>query len=72
MFVCQQNVILQGCQDLNSAQSLFPSDFHSNLRDLLAKIIVENQASWRKLAVENQGMDNDKVLFRFLFWQIRS
>ncbi|TRY94089.1 hypothetical protein DNTS_027318 [Danionella cerebrum] len=34
--------------------SLFPESFHSNLRSLITKILLENSAAWRNEAVSNQ------------------
>ena len=33
----------------------FPDDFHKSLRELLAKIILENLPAWRTQAINNQG-----------------
>ena len=33
--------------------TLFPDDFHRNLRDLLVKLIVEALPSWRRAAIED-------------------
>lgn len=34
--------------------NLFPNDFHKSLRELIAKIILENLSGWRTQAINNQ------------------
>lgn len=33
----------------------FLANFHKNLRDLLAKIVIENMTNWKNQAIDNQG-----------------
>ncbi|XP_060763990.1 COMM domain-containing protein 9 [Neoarius graeffei] len=35
-------------------QSLFPATFHSNLKNLITKILLEQSATWRNEALSNQ------------------
>lgn len=46
-------VLFHGHSSTESIASLFPDDFHKNLRDLLSKIISEKYTSWRTLAVSD-------------------
>lgn len=41
-------------QDPEILLALFPANFHNNLKELLVKIILDNQARWRKEAISNQ------------------
>ena len=44
---------------------LISDDFHKNLRDLLAKIILENLSAWRVQAINNQGNEENIVSIHF-------
>ncbi|KAG8190366.1 hypothetical protein JTE90_022013 [Oedothorax gibbosus] len=46
-------VLFHGHSTLESVFSLFPEDFHKNLRDLLSKIIIENYLAWKSSAVSD-------------------
>lgn len=41
-------------QDPEILFNLFPANFHNNLKELLVKIILDNQSTWRKQAISNQ------------------
>ncbi|CAC5388335.1 COMMD9 [Mytilus coruscus] len=49
-----QAAIFQGYTSPTELQTLFPGNFHKNLRDLLIKIIVDNINSWKTYAINNQ------------------
>ncbi|XP_052798413.1 COMM domain-containing protein 9-like isoform X3 [Mya arenaria] len=49
-----KNAVFQGSTDPADLIRLFPSDFHTSLRDLLAKIIIQNMATWKAQAINNQ------------------
>ncbi|XP_045174842.2 COMM domain-containing protein 9-like isoform X2 [Mercenaria mercenaria] len=49
-----KSAVFQGSTDPSDLIKLFPSDFHKSLRDLLAKIMIENMSTWRAQAVNNQ------------------
>lgn len=46
-------VLFHGHSTIESISSLFPSEFHKNLRELLSKIIAENFSAWRATTVSN-------------------
>ena len=48
------------CSSLSEGQCcklfcVLSDDFHKSLRELIAKIILENLSSWRTQAINNQG-----------------
>ncbi|XP_071809688.1 COMM domain-containing protein 9-like isoform X2 [Asterias amurensis] len=49
-----RNVLFIGCTDATSVQSVFPSEFHKNLKDLLTKIITESLPTWRNRSINSQ------------------
>ncbi|GBN46025.1 COMM domain-containing protein 9 [Araneus ventricosus] len=46
-------VLFHGHSTYDSISSLFPDDFHKNLRDLLSKIIAEKFGTWKSLAAKD-------------------
>ncbi|KAK3103418.1 hypothetical protein FSP39_019060 [Pinctada imbricata] len=46
--------VFHGYTEASQLQSLFPKDFHKNLRDLLIKIMMDNMNNWRNQAVNSQ------------------
>ncbi|GFR15084.1 COMM domain-containing protein 9 [Trichonephila clavata] len=53
-------VLFHGCSTYESISSLFPDDFHKNLRDLLSKIIAEKYGTWKNLAA-NESVSVPKL-----------
>jgi hypothetical protein len=49
-----RDVLYQGASDAASVVSVFPADFHADLKRLLTKIIVARVESWRESAAANQ------------------
>lgn len=49
-----KHAVFQGSTDPQQMLSLFPENFHKNLRDLLGKIIIDNMAEWKSQAVHSQ------------------
>ncbi|KAL4225753.1 COMM domain-containing protein 9 [Mactra antiquata] len=49
-----KTAVFQGSTDPADLVGLFPSNFHKNMRDLLAKIMIENMSTWKLQAVNNQ------------------
>ncbi|OWF47966.1 COMM domain-containing protein 9-like isoform X2 [Mizuhopecten yessoensis] len=49
-----KTAVFHGDSNPSSLQSLFPSNFHKNLRDLLVKTMMENMNNWRNSALNNQ------------------
>ncbi|XP_041366565.1 COMM domain-containing protein 9-like [Gigantopelta aegis] len=45
--------IFHGSQEPKSIASLFPGEFHKNLRDLLTKIIIDNMDTWKSQSANN-------------------
>ncbi|XP_060072390.1 COMM domain-containing protein 9-like [Ylistrum balloti] len=52
--VLLKTAVFHGDATPSSLQSLFPSNFHKNLRDLLVKTMMENMNNWRNSALNNQ------------------
>ncbi|XP_074660254.1 COMM domain-containing protein 9-like [Tubulanus polymorphus] len=48
-----KRAVFIGSSEPRAILAIFPSDFHKNLRDLLAKIFLENMQNWRNAAVNN-------------------
>ncbi|CAL1278668.1 unnamed protein product [Larinioides sclopetarius] len=46
-------VLFHGHSTYDGISSLFPDEFHKNLRDLLSKIIVEKFGTWKSLAAKD-------------------
>ncbi|GIY58693.1 COMM domain-containing protein 9 [Caerostris darwini] len=46
-------ILFHGYSSYDSISSLFPEDFHKNLRDLLSKIIAEKYGTWKNLAAND-------------------
>ncbi|XP_061173319.1 COMM domain-containing protein 9-like [Saccostrea echinata] len=49
-----KTIIFHGYSEAQEIQSLFPKDFHKNLRDLIAKIALENMNNWKNHSISNQ------------------
>ncbi|XP_052001884.1 COMM domain-containing protein 9 [Xyrauchen texanus] len=48
------HVVFQNLTSPEQILSVFPESFHSNLKNLITKIILENSVSWRNEALSNQ------------------
>merc|ERR1712043_111082 len=48
-----KKAVFIGSSEPRALLDIFPNDFHKNLRDLLAKIFLENMPNWRNAAVNN-------------------
>ncbi|XP_015906948.1 COMM domain-containing protein 9 [Parasteatoda tepidariorum] len=46
-------ILFNGYSTYESIISLFPEDFHKNLRDLVSKIFIEKFSSWKTAAITN-------------------
>lgn len=49
-----KTIIFHGYSEAQEIQSLFPKDFHKNLRDLITKIALENMNNWKNHSISNQ------------------
>jgi len=47
-------VVLSNMKTVDQVLSLFPDSFHSNLKTLITKIILEHSVTWRNEALNNQ------------------
>ncbi|XP_043119206.1 COMM domain-containing protein 9 isoform X2 [Puntigrus tetrazona] len=48
------HVVYQSLTSPEQIQSIFPESFHSNLKNLITKIILENSVAWRNEALSSQ------------------
>ncbi|XP_056120307.1 COMM domain-containing protein 9 [Rhinichthys klamathensis goyatoka] len=48
------DVVYQNLTSPEQILSIFPESFHSNLKNLITKIILENSVTWRNDALSNQ------------------
>ncbi|XP_054632939.1 COMM domain-containing protein 9 isoform X1 [Dunckerocampus dactyliophorus] len=54
LHVLSQHVVFHNLSSPEQILHLFPEAFHSSLRNLLTKILLENSAAWKTEAVSNQ------------------
>ncbi|XP_048727247.1 COMM domain-containing protein 9-like isoform X2 [Ostrea edulis] len=47
-------IIFHGYTEPREIQSLFPKDFHKNLRDLITKTALENMNNWKNHSISSQ------------------
>ncbi|XP_013408180.1 COMM domain-containing protein 9-like [Lingula anatina] len=52
--ILTKKAVFQGQTEPAAVLKVFPDGFHKNLRDLLAKIIIENLPMWKNHAINNQ------------------
>uniref|UniRef100_A0A8W8NB71 COMM domain-containing protein n=2 Tax=Magallana gigas TaxID=29159 RepID=A0A8W8NB71_MAGGI len=49
-----KTIIFHGYTEPQEIQSLFPKDFHKNLRDLITKIALDNMNTWKTHSISTQ------------------
>nr|XP_057931858.1 COMM domain-containing protein 9 [Doryrhamphus excisus] len=54
LHVLSQHVVFHNLSSPEQILHLFPESFHSSLKNLLTKILLENSAAWKTEAVSNQ------------------